>query len=89
MISNLEGVSKIIVEYPDRLARFGLNYLILMLKNIGITVEFVEDDESKSINEDMAKDIINIITCFSAKLYGDRGRRKVKKTLAELAMAKL
>lgn len=43
----------------------------------------------KSINEDMAKDIISIITCFSAKLYGARGGRKVKKTLDELAMAKL
>ncbi|MBU3201156.1 IS607 family transposase, partial [Clostridium estertheticum] len=89
MLSNLEGVSKIIVEYPDSLARFGLNYLILMLKNIGITVEFVEDAEGKSINEDMTKDIISIITCFSAKLYGVRGGRKVKKTLDELAMPKL
>ncbi|MCB2353658.1 IS607 family transposase [Clostridium estertheticum] len=88
MLSNLEGVSKIIVEYPDRLARFGLNYLILMLKNIGITVEFVEDVESKSINEDMTKDIISIITCFSTKLYGATGGRKVKKTLDELAMPK-
>ena len=89
MLSNLDGVSKIIVEYPDRLASFGLNYLILMLKNIGITVEFIEDAESKSINEDMTKDIISIITCFAAKLYGARGGRKIKKTLDELAIFKL
>lgn len=88
MLSNLNGISKIIVEYPDRLTRFGLNYLIIMLKNLGIIVEFVESNENNSVNEDMTKDIISIITCFSAKLYGARGGRKVKKTLNELALNK-
>jgi putative resolvase len=88
MLSNLDGISKIIVEYPDRLTRFGLNYLMIMLKNVGIIVEFVESNEDMSVNEDMTKDIISIITCFSAKLYGARGGRKVKKTLNELALNK-
>jgi putative resolvase len=88
MLSSLDGISKIIVEYPDRLTRFGLNYLIIMLKNLGIIVEFVESNENISVNEDMTKDIISIITCFSAKLYGARGGRKVKKTLNELALNK-
>ena len=81
MLSNLEGISKSIVEYPDRLTRFGLNYLVIMLKNLGITIEFIEGNESNSINEDMTKDIISIISCFSAKLYVARGGRKVKQTL--------
>ncbi|MBZ9685186.1 recombinase family protein [Clostridium estertheticum] len=88
MLSNLNGISKIIVEYPDSLTRFGLNYLIIMLKNLGIIVEFVESNENNSVNEDMTKDIISIITCFSAKLYGARGGRKVKRTLKELALNK-
>ncbi|MBK5242801.1 IS607 family transposase [Clostridium sp.] len=88
MFSSLDGISKIIVEYPDRLTRFGLNYLMIMLKNLGIIVEFVESNENSSVNEDMTRDIISIITCFSAKLYGARGGRKVKKTLNELALNK-
>jgi putative resolvase len=88
MLSSLDGISKIIVEYPDRLTRFGLNYLMIMLKNLGIIVEFVESNENSSVNEDMTRDIISIITCFSAKLYGARGGRKVKKTLNELALNK-
>ncbi|MGH4138326.1 IS607 family transposase [Clostridium sp.] len=88
MLSNLNGISKIIVEYPDRLTKFGLNYLIIMLKNLGIVVEFVESNENNSVNEDMTKDITSIITCFSAKLYGASGGRKVKKTLKELALNK-
>jgi len=86
MLSNLDGISKIVVEYPDRLTRFGLNYLFIMLKNLGIDIEFVEKNETNSVNEDMTRDIISIITCFSAKLYGARGGRKVKKTLDELAL---
>jgi len=88
MLSNLNGISKIVVEYPDRLTRFGLNYLIIMLKKLGIVVEFVESNEDYSVSDDMTKDIISIITCFSAKLYGARGGRKVKKTLKELALIK-
>jgi putative resolvase len=88
MLSSLDGISKIIVEYPDRLTRFGLNYLMIMLKNLGIIVEFVESNENSSVNEDMTRDIISIITCFSAELYGARGGRKVKKTLNELALNK-
>ena len=30
------------------------------------------------------QDLVSIITCFSAKIYGARGGRKVKKTLEEL-----
>jgi putative resolvase len=88
MLSNLDGINKIIVEYPDRLTRFGLNYLMIMLRNLGIIVEFVEGNEDISVNEDMTRDIISTITCFSAKLYGARGGRKVKKTLNELALNK-
>lgn len=36
----------------------------------------------------MTKDIISIISCFSSKLYGARGGRKVKKILIELALNK-
>jgi predicted site-specific integrase-resolvase len=32
----------------------------------------------------MVQDLVSIITCFSAKIYGARGGKKVKKTLEEL-----
>jgi predicted site-specific integrase-resolvase len=32
----------------------------------------------------MVKDMLSIVTCFSAKLYGSGGGKKVKKTLEEL-----
>jgi predicted site-specific integrase-resolvase len=32
----------------------------------------------------MVQDLVSIITCFSAKIYGARGGKKAKKTLEEL-----
>ncbi|MGU8835938.1 IS607 family transposase [Clostridium perfringens] len=85
MLGNLDKVEKIVVEYPDRLARFGLEYIKIIASQNNVDIEFLEDNENSSTNEEMAKDIISIITCFSAKLYGARGGRKVKKILNELS----
>jgi putative resolvase len=34
----------------------------------------------------MVEDLISIMTSFSARLYGRRGSKKIKKTLSELEM---
>lgn len=84
MLSSTDHIQIIIVECPDRLARFGLNYIIAMLKQINIEVEFLESSKDKSLDMEMTEDIISIITCFSARLFGIRGGRKIKKVLKEL-----
>lgn len=78
MLNNLDNIDKIIVEYPDRLARFGLNYILLHCKKSNVEVVYVEDKESKSLNEELVQDLISIVTCFSARLYGARGGKKIK-----------
>ena len=88
MLANLKHINKIVVEYPDRLARFGLNYIKLIAQQNNVEIEFIENNEIKSSNEEMADDIVSIITCFSARLYGARGERKVKKVLDELENSK-
>lgn len=50
----------------------------------GVVIEAVEQKEKKEPNEEMVQDLISIITCFSARLYGARGGRKIKKALEEL-----
>ena len=34
-------------------------------------------------NEEMVNDLVSIVTCFSARLYGARGGRKIKQTLVQ------
>ena len=68
-------------EYKDRLARFGYEYLDAIFTNLEIEVEIMETKEKK-YEEELAEDIMKILTCYSARYYGARGGRK-KKNQAE------
>jgi putative resolvase len=73
----------LIVEHRDRLARFGTNYLDLLLKRCNITLDIVNQVEDKK--DDLMTDLVAIITSFSARLYGQRrGKRKTEKIIATL-----
>ena len=72
-------VERILIEYKDRLARFGYEYLDAIFKNLEVTVEIVELKEQK-YEEELAEDIMKILTCYSARFYGGRGGRKKKNT---------
>ena len=55
-------------EYKDRLARFGYEYLDAIFRNLEIIVEIVEIKEKK-YEEELAEDIMKILTCYSARYY--------------------
>jgi predicted site-specific integrase-resolvase len=84
MLKELTEVNKIVVEYPDRIARFGFIYLEAYANSYGVEIESVEESGKLEPTEEMVKDMLSIVTCFSAKVYGSRGGKKVKKTLEEL-----
>lgn len=74
---------KIIVKHKDRLARFGFNYIQLLTGN---KIEVI--NEAKKEGEDITQDLILIIHCFSARIYGlHRSKRlklKVKDAIKEI-----
>jgi len=78
MVENNE-VNRIFILYKDRLTRFGFNYLNTLCKahNVEIIVVSTEQND-KSIQEELAEDIISIIHSFSGKLYGLRKSVKTK-----------
>lgn len=67
---------KIIVENKDRLTRFGFNWIQLLTGN---RIEVIND--SKEIDEDITKDLISIIHSFSARIYGLRRAKNLKKQI--------
>ena len=77
----------LLVEYPDRLARFGFPYLETLFDVLGVCVVVAAGQESEDAQGELVKDLLSIVTSFSAKLYGMRGGRKaraaVKAILAE------
>ena len=76
-------VNVVVVEYKDRLARFGYAYLELFCESHGARIEAIEEKASDDENEELVKDLISVVTSFSARLYGRRGGRKAKKELEE------
>ena len=79
----LQGnVSRIFIAYEDRLTRFGFNYLKAICKHTNTELIVVSEEVTdKSIEEELAEDIISIIHSFSGKLYGLR--RKVKEEVVK------
>jgi len=69
-------VKRVIVEYPDRLARFGFNYLKEFLTAFGVELIVIngkENEKEKTI--ELAEDLVAIVTSFAAKIYGKRGSK--------------
>lgn len=76
--------SRLIIEYPDRLARFGLAYLERHLKHCGVAIEVSAQKEPEDAHTELVQDLLAIVTSFSARLYGARGGRTVRQGLQEL-----
>ena len=84
MLNNLTDIDKIVIEYEDRLARFGYNYLKVFAGSHNVEIETVEQNVKLEPNVEMVSDLVSIVTCFSAKIYGARGGRKLKTAITEL-----
>ena len=70
-----EELDRVLIEYKDRLARFGYTYLEEIAQGQGVTVEIIEDDPEKELQDDLVEDLIAIVTSFAARLYGRRSKR--------------
>ena len=78
MVMNDE-VDRIFILYKDRLTRFGFNYLEQICNKFGTKIIVISEEiQEKSIQEELAEDIISIIHSFSGKLYGMRNKIKEK-----------
>jgi putative resolvase len=80
-------VSKVVVVYEDRLARFGVDLLRRIFKAYNTELEVLETKTEPTLEGtpeeelELTKDLISIITSFSARLYGLRSD-KTKKLIA-------
>jgi putative resolvase len=66
------SVLTIVVEHRDRLARFGLEHLEAALSAQGRRVLVVDEGE---VDDDLVRDMTQVLTSFCARLYGRRGAR--------------
>jgi len=67
-----------VIAHKDRLARFGVE-LIQHLCDVHGTMLLVLNTETLSLEQEMVQDLVAIVDCFSARLYGLRNHRKALK----------
>ena len=70
-----DKVSAIYITHKDRLARFGFDLVEKVCNIHGTEIVETDGDEILSANEELTKDLISIITSFSARLYGLRSHK--------------
>ncbi len=75
-------VSRVVVAYEDRLARFGVDLLRQVFAAYGTTLEVLDPKAKDTPESELANDLIAIITSFSSRLYGLRSH-KTKRLLYE------
>ena len=73
-----ENVGRLVLTHKDRLLRFGAELIFAICEAKGVELVILNKGEDSSFEEDLAKDVLEIITVFSARLYGSRSRKNQK-----------
>jgi putative resolvase len=68
-------IERIILNYKDRLLRFGSEIIFEICKYHNIEIVTINENESKSYEEELVEDVLYVITVFSARLYGSRSHK--------------
>ncbi len=73
-----DEVGRLVITHKDRLLRFGAELVFAICEAKEVEVVILNQGEDTTFEEDLAKDVQEIITVFSARLYGSRSRKNQK-----------
>jgi predicted site-specific integrase-resolvase len=71
-------IDRLVLTHKDRLLRFGSELVFSLCQQFGVEVVVINRTEDASFEEDLANDVLEIITVFSARLYGSRSHKNKK-----------
>ena len=75
----VEGeVGRLVLTHKDRLLRFGAELIFGLCQSKQVEVVIINQGEDTTFEEELANDVLEIITVFSARLYGSRSHRNQK-----------
>ena len=80
-------IDRLVLTHKDRLLRFGSELVFSLCEQFGIEVVIMNKSEETRFEDDLVQDVLEIITVFSARLYGARSRKnqKLLQTLKQAA----
>jgi putative resolvase len=71
-------IQRLVLTHKDRLLRFGAELIFTLCETRQVEVVIINQGEDVSFEEELAKDVLEIITVFSARLYGARSHKNKK-----------
>lgn len=81
-----EDIGRLVLTHKDRLLRFGSEIIFSLCEHFGVEVVIINASEDVSFEEELVSDVLEIITVFSARLYGSRSHKN-KKVIEKLKEA--
>lgn len=79
-------IGRLVLTHKDRLLRFGSELIFSLCEAKNVEVVVLNQGDEPSFEEELAQDVLEIITVFSARLYGARSRKN-KQLIADLKQA--
>ena len=73
-----DRIGRLVVTHKDRLLRFGAELVFAICEAKHVEVLILNQGEDTTFEEELAQDVLEIITVFSARLYGSRSRKNQK-----------
>jgi len=73
-----DSVGRLVLTHKDRLLRFGAELVFAVCEVKNVEVIIINKGEDTTFEEDLASDVLEIITVFSARLYGSRSKKNKK-----------
>ena len=73
-----QQVNTLYLTYKDRLLRFGSELIFSLCKKFGTKVVIVNAAQCATFEQELVQDVIELMTVFSAKLYGKRSHKNKK-----------
>lgn len=79
-------IGRLVLTHKDRLLRFGAELVFALCEARNVEIVIINQGENLSFEEELAQDVLEIITVFSARLYGSCSKKN-KKLLEAVKMA--
>ena len=71
-------VKRVVLTHKDRLLRIGAELVFALCEARNVEVVIINQGEEPSFEEELVQDVLEIITVFSARMYGSRSHRNRK-----------
>ncbi len=68
-------IGRLVITHKDRLLRFGSELVFSLCEHFGTEVLIINASEEATFEEELVQDVLEIITVFSARLYGSRSHK--------------